>query len=90
MMDDEDRHRAVSWFVAGYLANDDGDTRRGDRREDARAVAGTYLAKHNRGQCLDCGRKGVVLLDGFFCERCHWPARTAFDRHDQLLEGDDG
>lgn len=23
------------------------------------------------GHCADCGREGVVLLDGTLCERCH-------------------
>lgn len=72
-MNEEERYRAMQWFAAGYLAANPEDPVHGSKQENARIVADTYLDKYERGECLDCGREGVVLLDGFFCERCHYP-----------------
>lgn len=68
MMDDEQRYTAASWFVAGYLAAL-------PDWIDATSMAKTELLSHveryDEGRCLACHRGGVVILDGYFCERCH-------------------
>lgn len=85
-MNNSDVHRAMQWFAAGYLAADPDPVRDVQSREEAaRTAAGTYVERYLDGDCLDCGRSGVVLMDGFFCERCHFPVAVAAP---ELFEGD--
>lgn len=81
-MTNAEQYRAMAWFVAGYMnAVDVYETDRGAIDEDEpptsmmspKAVlddAVEAVQQHANGVCLACGREGVVILDGFFCERC--------------------
>lgn len=81
MMDKEERYRAMQWFAAGYLTGESAEPVHihAQREENARIVAKSYIEKYREGQCLDCGRQGVVLVDGMFCERCHYPVGEVMD-----------
>lgn len=77
MLDDDERHLAMEFFAAGYLAAEPEPPRNEQTREEAaRAVAAEHLSQYLGGACLDCGRSGVVTM-GAFCERCHWPVEEA-------------
>lgn len=54
-------------FVAGYReAIPEGL----DARNNAVNAATDALVRKRHGACINCGRSGVVILDGYNCERC--------------------
>ena len=71
------------WFAAGFVAGfawaaeefttgeePDGDTLLSGEAKRATALSRDAMDRRRRGDCVLCGRSGVVILDGFFCERC--------------------
>lgn len=67
-MDKSEEYTALAWFVAGFVAADENPPRAATSEGLRRARSA--LEDHRSGACLACGREGVVILDGYFCERC--------------------
>lgn len=75
-----EEYRARQWFVAGYMAAIDDHLEQVVDAPVEKAVEVTHpraalrrsdeAVQAHGSACLACGREGVVILDGCFCERC--------------------
>lgn len=65
--DPVEQYQAFAWFVAGYVnALPDGI----DAQTRAVTKGADAIERKREGRCLSCHRRGIVLLDGYFCENC--------------------
>lgn len=79
MMNASKEYRALAWFVAGYLEAADPPQEPipgerwapgQDQIQLALTEAQSAIEDYCNGVCLSCGAEGVVIIDGYFCERC--------------------
>lgn len=78
-MNARETHRAISWFIAGYIASNPGEGIEREDIEESMREAESILRIHRKGGCILCEREGIVLLDGYFCERCYPGIEEEFD-----------